>query len=537
MSLTPEWTQDVGGIATKLQYHATPGLLAVGIDGDSAAGPGVAFLWASDGNRMGTLETTGSLQRTEYHDRAELVFAVTDDDHVYALDPETADLRWDTQASAIAAATDETVFLRGGSTVWAHDAESGTRKWRQALPDTVYGGSTYVDGTLFVQVGEWQNEGVVAIDAASGDEEWYYRPGAAENVLVGDHGIYTGFDDEDRETELASLNSTTGVEQWAYDTGRSYLSVEPTESAVYLRKQNTAVALNPVTGREIWTSEEYYDFEELLVEDGNVYGCVETPDLHDYSFVRLDPDTGRTLWEIDLKNQNWSTAGLTADDGDVYVGTDDYHDDEAVLYRLNGATGSPYWEFPVDETINDIAGEGDPVLTLSSNTLYAVDTETGRAAWSFADESLFVNLAADRRVVLAGSGRQYVLDRETGAVEATIDTDGPVTAFDGALFEADGSLVTASAVAERPGAFGGDAAEKAGSNTTVYDDTAEVAGETGVYDEAADSAAADGDPDAGGDTAEAQNTTSTVSFCPNCGTDLDAFGDVNFCPECGMELR
>jgi membrane protease subunit (stomatin/prohibitin family) len=30
--------------------------------------------------------------------------------------------------------------------------------------------------------------------------------------------------------------------------------------------------------------------------------------------------------------------------------------------------------------------------------------------------------------------------------------------------------------------------------------------------------------------------TTAVSYCPNCGTDLAAFGDVNFCPECGADL-
>lgn len=524
MSLSAEWQTDIGDSVAWLSFYSSAGLLAAALDADSPDGPGVSLLSAADGSKLGTVSTSGS-PRIQYHESADTLFVGTSDDRVYAVDPSTASVQWETTASRVGPVTDETAFLYGGSTLWAYRVRDGSRKWQAVLPDSESPNSVYLhDGMVLVSVGSRNFDGnnsdygLVAIDPTSGDEQWYYRPGGVDSVTVDDAGIYTEFDSDDRETELCRINTITGVEQWSYSFDSEYFYFEATENRVYARCNDKIVAINRETGRQSWESQEYYDDEALHVRtngsDDRVFGCAEVEDYADYRFIRFDPVTGRSLWDTDIREEDNAVDRLNQDGTtDIYVGTHGFEDNGTVS-RLNESTGHPYWESNIGETISTLKAEFDPVLARTTNgTIQAIANGSGSIEWSFADESLSIISTTEDRVVLNGDDI-YVLDRADGTLTSRFSHDQMVCTGDGALFVASDSTIEAYPVAESPDAFDGQSGK---TNTIVFNSSGDDGGGTDVYNK-------QGTP---------QSTAS--STCPNCSANLSQYGDVDFCPECGVD--
>lgn len=508
MSLTPRWrwTAELGGDVSSLSYHPDVDVLTVSVDDHLANGPAVCVLSAVDGTCRGTVRIAGTPSVSD--DDAGPLFVTTSDDHVYAVDPASADCRWETQASTVETVVDDLAILRADRTLRAHRLDDGGRAWRTVLPDDVHATTPHGD-TLVAKVGEFDDYGVVGVDAATGDEQWNYRPGDANRVTVGDAGIYLRLDTDDGYG-VVRVDETTGAERWSAGFDRRVYS-HPAEEFVYCDTgyEGSVVALDAATGREQWQSGEYNKCERIWVEDEAVYADFDTGDEN--SLQALDPNTGRTMWEA-TTDQDCNNFVLT--DDAVYVGTWCLSSGGGTLYRLNRSTGSAYWTRTVGETIGDIDTTESPVLIRTyENTVYAVDDATGRVAWSFADDSLSLRTATDSSVVVSGADDVYVLDRGDRTVEHQVDDSNACTTGGGALFCAEGSTVEAYPLTDRPGAF------EADPDTVVYGTSGAESDEdvTEVYDRAEGSG---GGPD---------------TACPSCGVDLEKYGDVNFCPECGAD--
>ena len=153
MSLPAEWTTELDESTSEIDYHPGAGVLTVALDPDATGGPAVCVLSAAGGRHRGTVRTTATPD-TAYEADADLLFATTDDDHVYAIDPATADCRWETQASTVEAVIDDAAILRAGRVLRAHRLADSGREWQAVLPDDAYAVTPHGDA-LVVKVGEY----------------------------------------------------------------------------------------------------------------------------------------------------------------------------------------------------------------------------------------------------------------------------------------------------------------------------------------------------------------------------------------------
>jgi outer membrane protein assembly factor BamB len=555
MSLKPEWTEEIDTVPDAIQYHPSPGLLVVGTDTEGSSGPRIELLSAAEGTARGSIETTGALRETEYDPTSGTLFAITDDDHVYAIDPERGSRLWDAWAASVATVADERVFLSADRTLWAYDISDGSRKWQTTLPDSVAGQIAQLAGTLLVGVGDSSIERVVAVDPATGEEQWdYERERSIREAWFTDHGVYAQISARDELVRIATdaeatgaddqavsplFDPAAGTEQWSYSLNDgsvlgTIVSVFPRSERVYVKESGTVSALDPESGSKIWQSPEYDSFEFFSIAGEALYGVVETAD--DSRFVRLDPDSGRAMWETEIRTTTTVTDGLEGDGGRLYVGTRETHRDGSIVedgpaaYQLNAVTGRIDWTFETDERVAWIAGDGDPVIVgEEASQIHGVDADSGRQQWSSSGEYLHFEAASDRRVVVVGTGDEkdlHVLDRADGTVEFATTSEVYHTGG-GALFASSGTAIEAYPIASQPAVFASPD-DRSGTNTEVYPSSGESSGETDVYE----AREADAKEAAGWTDGE----TTAVSYCPNCGTDLAAFGDVNFCPECGADL-
>ena len=115
-------------------------------------------------------------------------------------------------------------------------------------------------------------------------------------------------------------------------------------------------------------------------------------------------------------------------------------------------------------------------------------------------------------VVVAGDENWYVLNRTDQIVDAEYSAETPRATGNGRLFVADGSQLTAYALAADP-----EGGVERSEPTRVYDTVDDT--RTTVYGQSEDGAPDD-----------------TASFCPQCGEDVTDADETNFCSACGTGL-
>jgi len=521
-----EWTTAIEGIqSARLCERANVAVV------DYETATTVSVVDTTDGSERGRIELEGGLEGVDYHEDTDHLFLSTIDDRVYAVDPTSARVTWEVQASNVGPTIGGTTYLYGGAALWAYRTSDGTRQWRTTLPDEIcYNGLAgtigHLGDRLVVGVGEFRDLGIVGVDPDTGDEAWYYRPDGIEYGHVDDDRLYVCFDTwEDSSDDLVRIDVATGSPQWTYTAEASLdqFSVYPLNETVYLREytNGTVAAVDAATGREQWRSEGYRRMEDMWLTDEHLYANMRLDGPNGYAVLALDPGTGRTTWETEVDGEVYTVAEIDRGTGDIYAGTRERKDDGGTAYRLNASTGRIRWRFETGKTIREMHTNADPIVVRGENTLYGVERTSGRTTWSFADEWLNVLHAGDRYVLAGGDGQSYVLDRTDGTVLWRIDTEvhGHTNGDDCLLVWDDATL------SAHPLGGASEALQSAGGNDTVVHSSEASAGsgDTAVYDP-------------GTDTGSTDRDTDTPSFCPNCGTDLGEYDAVNFCPDCGEGL-
>lgn len=529
VSLTPEWKVDTSGTVDAFWYSQELNLLTV------RNGEEIHLLSAINGTERGTVMTDGEMHSYQYAEQAGLLFWLTGNDIVHAIDPATGERKWDAQASSVGPASEDTVVLFAGQTLRAFRTRDGSLRWQATLPDEKRGSvSDIVDDIILISVGEYDDMGLVSYDLSSGDERWYYRPGEADTFQVTDDGLYVTLDNE-----IARVNGVTGTEEWSHSSDSHVRTIQIGDGVVYVRTSDPVVALNPTTGGIIWETEEFYDNEGLYVRDDGVYCCVEMDEFGDYYFLRLDTGMGRIRWKTKIEHE---VRTLIGGESDLYLGTYSINvselDGRGYAYRLNPTTGRIRWTFKNgDESARD-ADPGDPTLVRFGNNVFGINQESGQAEWSFANEYLRIDYAGDSRVLLHGEDEYFILDRTDGRVEESFETSSSLCVTGGdAVFIASGGSISAYSMTRSPEAFAGNGGR---TDTEVFDAAGDGDGSSDSGTVVYESNGRDESSGDDGETAiyepDSSDSGSTVSFCPNCGTDLEQYGAVSFCPECGTEL-
>ena len=225
------------------------------------------------------------------------VYCASRDHYVYAIEPpiggSIGHTKWsfDTSGPVSSSPTvvDETVYVGGGSSVYAIDADDGTERWSFETGDSVWKSSASVgDGVVYIG----DSAGTVyALDANDGSERWSFETDDSiqSSPAVADGTVYVGSWDD----FLYALDAADGTERWRYDTG-------------------TGPSSSPA------------------VVDGTVYVGDDGG-----AMIALSADDGTERWEFGTGGRAVTSSPAVAN-GSVYVGADD-----GDVYAITGSTTVP----------------------------------------------------------------------------------------------------------------------------------------------------------------------------------------------------
>ena len=362
--------------------------------------------------------TVGDLERRWFFNTADVVTstpAVVDDTvyvgdwsgRFYALRREDGRPRWtyDTEvhpnvysgqivsSPAVADVEGErTVFVAGGKTLYALRADDGQLLWRHELrPDaggqdpTEFETSPVVVDGLVVLGWDVHNSdagepaGVLALDAASGEERWTFRTEESP-AGCGDVWGSASVDVERRLVFAGSANCPSSPEGWG-----------PYTEALF--------ALDLDTGEPQWSYQPHdpnnddFDFAGApnLFEDEDGRELVGLGNK-DAVYYAVDRDTGEEVWRrkvaepgITRRGSNFSTGGFIgptayADGiivGGTAVGGDPY------LHAIDATTGEIRWQQPEAAATYAASVEANGVVFVGGTdfTLRGLDLRTGEVLW------------------------------------------------------------------------------------------------------------------------------------------------------------
>ena len=305
---------------------------------------------------------------------------------------------WVNSAHVSPAVGDGTVYNRDGYDLVAIDEESGTERWRFEGDSEPLLAPTFANGTVFVDSGP-----VYALDGQTGAVQWKRSfDDRCEAVTATDDGtVYVS-----TYEQLFALDADTGKQEW----------VAPGDQCSALRSPRT----------------------DLVVTDDDIFYAAAN---HLYSIDRTD---GRVRWSVYNKDMETGSvhAGLTVEDGTVYVGVNDTHSDGPNnVLAFDAEDGSKQWGTQVtDMPVEGIAAHGDSLYVTFENggtpLLIELSADDGTVRWRFEGNDdggkdgiisapVTAPVVMDDTVYFAGNRRIHAFDSDgnrTGRWEAS----GPI---------------------------------------------------------------------------------------------------------------
>lgn len=266
---------------------------------------------------------------------------------------------------------DETVYVgSGGGLLYAFDAETGNDEWTydsaeafQSDGSALASTPALADGTVYVGA----NDGVVHA-VAGGEFEWAGDVGSAvlSNLAVADGTVVV----TTRSGDVVALDADdNGAELWRVETDGSFEASSPVidDGTVYAAS-DAVYALSLTDGSEEWSAA----FGGTSVSTPTVFdGAVHVGD-DDGSVTAFDADTGDSLWETDLTDDEIATSPVVlAPDEVVHI----------LAVSVNGEFGalSPDGEVETTVSIGDELGVDGAVrssLVTDGNNAYLGVDET-----------------------------------------------------------------------------------------------------------------------------------------------------------------
>lgn len=257
--------------------------------------------------------------------------------NVYALSAETGDEYWrfGTGGAVLSspAVADETVFV--GSTdskghVYAIDLETGQLRWQTKTQDQSWT-PIVVDGNVYVGSMEWHGEGIFySLDAESGDVQWQQTIGGwrLPAPIVSESTVYVT---NDKEGELYALDNSSGTVQWKISVGSEPTAPTMFGETIFVGDADSHLyAFDATTGEEMWR----YETGGEVNSSPTVAGDTVFFGSDDNNVYALDRETGSLHWSF--KTGGRVTSSPTVVDGIVFVGSWD-----GSVYALDaGVSGS-----------------------------------------------------------------------------------------------------------------------------------------------------------------------------------------------------
>ena len=311
-----------------------------------------------------------------------VVYAGSDDNHLYALDAVTGELLWRFETADVIRSTPTVsggvVYVGSNDNhIYALDASTGEPLWSYDTADWVQYSPPVSGGVVYLAAraddGDYK---LHALEAMSGERLWVagvpYPFGSQFALAAAGDKVYVPGD----FGEFHALNAATGELAWSFDTGiRSESPPTVIGGVVYLTAVNIAYALEESSGALVWSyGTERFPARDVpaVIADGVYYF---SPD--DYLYA-LDTATGDVLWSYQADGFI-NTTPLAAG-GLVYVGSE-----VGSFHALDAASGELLWSQQTTGRVLESPTVADGVLYVESSDGYlrALDAITGAEIWSF----------------------------------------------------------------------------------------------------------------------------------------------------------
>lgn len=339
--------------------------------------------------------------------------------------------------------TDDTLYVgTEGGTVTALVADDGRPRWEAETGDPVQGQPVVTDGTVLVVSGQTalsEHQRIVALDAATGTEQWSFAPDEWWLDILGtvDSTVFVATTDDALSSEgqtLYALTLADGSQRWSIEIGDNK-GGQVTDDTVYVPAPGVVDAIG-LDGTRRWRYEAgEYQFGTLSVAGDTVAfvtGGPREPTVHG-----LDPANDDERWTV----SDYGAYTTRADGDRLFVGGDQ-------VARLDPSTGEAQWVADQQAALYD-APVVDGRLYVASDTAAAIAVDDGSLMWTteldayltqpvgIVGDSLLVHKSASRddrnRHVIAlavdGGDRQW---EYAGESELTEPVTGPERAYVGA---------------------------------------------------------------------------------------------------------
>lgn len=324
-----------------------------------------------------------------------VIYAESDDNHLYALNAQTGQLLWQVGPLVNTLMGDPVVarglvFVTAGDTgfsfsqvlryfntkgqqpltrglmysaIYAFNARTGRLVWRQDFRGEAMATPTVVGNTIYEATGGGH---LWAFDAETGEVRW--------------------------RTNIHGFDSMSSANYWTNPQSGQ------TEILVGVTDPNQVVAVDAATGKILWTQGTTLDVFNtgmgdnsptvdatggVIIQDA-VVDFNQTDKTCDLAVFAMDAATGKVLWATKLGRgpapPAYKAGVAMVHHGTVFVGSPV----TSTYYALNEATGQILWRFPLGQVGPAGSGRGsavwaDGILWVAAGpTVFAIDPSTGK---------------------------------------------------------------------------------------------------------------------------------------------------------------
>ena len=313
------------------------------------------------------------------------VYVGSDDKRVYALDAVTGEKRWAYLTSGAVSSSpsvvDGVVYVGSeDKNLYALDAATGEKVWSFATYGAVLSSPVVADGVIYIGSADcW----MYAVDAASGRGKWEVRLNrliassaavAEGTVLIGAGGNSEcrGFKRTatSQQDGVYALDAASGKESWMKTSGWGVASSPAVDGiVVYYGAWKEVYARDIETGDKVWsfTTDSTSDSSPAIAgglviigaEDGKVYA--------------LDTDTGAKVWTFPTGDKVRSSPAVGGDI--VYVGSDNGY-----VFGLDTASGRKVWSYKTKGAVESTPAISGGTVFVGSNDGYVYAFREGGAS-------------------------------------------------------------------------------------------------------------------------------------------------------------
>jgi polyvinyl alcohol dehydrogenase (cytochrome) len=288
---------------------------------------------------------------------------------------------------------EQTVYFGGGKTLYALRTRDGSVRWKKELgrpgdgddPTEIESSPVIVDGMVIIgwdvhNSGAGEPAGVLALDAATGEERWVFDPEEGKPNGCGDVWSSPTVDVDTGLVFAGSANCPSSPEGW--------------------RKYTEAIfALDLKTGKPKWGYQPHEPNNDDFDFAGapNLFTGADGKDLvglgnKDAAYYAVERDTGKPVWQRKVTEPGLTDPGSNFSTGG-FIGPTAYADGVIVggtaiggspfLHALDAETGEIKWQQSEPAATYGAATIANGVVFIGGTdfTFRALDLQTGEVLW------------------------------------------------------------------------------------------------------------------------------------------------------------